>query len=127
MYNHTDKSYQSRPKFMSDEVFSATLEAVKTYCDDRAPHGMWLTFHGGEPTLIGAEKFDRMAAMARDVLQHRLTQISIQTNGTLIDDNWCSVLRKHMVNVGLSLDGGQSSHDQFRVYHSGRGEPLMQR
>lgn len=121
MYQHADQSYAHRPAVMSDAVFDQTLLRVKEYCDRRAPHKMNLTMHGGEPTLIGTRRMSQLAERAHAVLQGRLSGISMQTNATLIDDEWIDVVRRHDIRVGVSLDGPADVHDTVRVDHAGRG------
>lgn len=121
IYNHEDQSWRVRPKLMSDAVFEQMLLRMREYCDRHAPHQMGLTFHGGEPTLVGARRFDAMASKARALLGDRLFGISLQTNGTLVTDRWCEVLRRHGVRVGVSIDGPPAVHDAARVDHRGRG------
>jgi len=121
MYQHEDKSYLRRPRFISDEVFDQLLVRICEYCDKRAPHRMGLCLHGGEPTLIGADRLDRLGARARHVLGERLVDISMQTNATLVDHRLIDVLRRHQILVGVSLDGPAEIHDTFRVDHAGRG------
>jgi len=121
VYNHEDKSFRSRPKFISDTVFEHALKSISDYCNRREQHGMAITFHGGEPTLIGAGRFDFLAGRARDVLGEQLRGLSMQTNATLIDDAWIDVFRRHEVQVGVSMDGSGPVHDLLRVHHAGRG------
>lgn len=122
MYEHADQSYLHRPRFMSAEIYEQTLQRIKSYCDALdGTHEIWLTFHGGEPTLVGAAAFDRMATRARDVLGSRLANLSLQTNGTLIDDDWVETLKRHSVNVGVSLDGPALINDARRIDFQGRG------
>jgi uncharacterized protein len=121
VYNHEDQSFQERPKFISDEVFERTLMVISDYCGQRDQHGIAITFHGGEPTLIGPERFGRLAKKARDYLGKRLRGLSMQTNATLINDAWIDVFQRYEVQVGVSLDGSASVNDTFRVDHSGRG------
>jgi uncharacterized protein len=121
VYNHEDRSYLTRPKFISQEVFDALLGRIKAYCDRRAGHSISLVFHGGEPTLIGASAFARLAGRARSVLGARLRRLSMQTNGVLLNDAWADVIAEHQVSIGISLDGPPSVHDAARVDHKGRG------
>lgn len=121
IYQHEDQSFRLRPKFISEEVFEATLAAMCRYSDRRGQHKLALTFHGGEPTLIGAERLDWMAARAREVLGPRLRFLALQTNATMIDDALLDVFLRHGFNVGVSLDGPAAVHDQVRVDHAGRG------
>ena len=121
MYNHADQSYLRRPAFMSDEVFAQLLARVYEYCDRRPKHRMSLVFHGGEPMLMGAERFRRFTNLAREKLGEKLKSIQLQSNATLVDDDWIAALRESGVTVGVSLDGPPEINDMFRVDHAGRG------
>ena len=122
IYNHEDKSYLRRPKLIGDAVYERTLDAMLGYCQERSDdYGMALIYHGGEPTLIGAGRFDRLAARAREVLGPRLRLLAIQTNAVLLDEEWVEVFRRHEMRVSVSLDGPPEIHDAVRVDHHGRG------
>ncbi|HYW55019.1 MAG TPA: radical SAM protein [Candidatus Elarobacter sp.] len=121
VYNGEDDGYRARPRFISDEVFDALLERTAAYCARRAPHTMRFAFHGGEPTLIGPDRFAQLAARARSRLGPVLRGLSIQTNATLIDERWTRVLIDNHVTVGVSLDGPAEIHDAARVDHLARG------
>ncbi len=121
MYQHEDQSFRNRPKFMSDVVFEQVLARAAEYCDREGRQGMRLCFHGGEPTLIGTERFVRFARRSQEVLGSKLRGIVLQTNGTLLNDDWAAVLAEHGVGVGISLDGLPELHDAVRINHAGRG------
>ncbi len=78
------------------------------------------SWHGGEPTLLGLDYFRRIVALQRKHKPNgrRITN-GMQTNGTLIDEEWCRFLASEDFAVGLSLDGPQELHDQHRVFKSG--------
>jgi uncharacterized protein len=74
------------------------------------------SWHGGEPTLLGLDYFRKIVALQR---QHqppnqRITN-GMQTNGTLLDEEWCRFLAAADFAVGLSLDGPQEMHDRYRI------------
>jgi uncharacterized protein len=121
VYNHQDTGFRDRPRFISDEIYEATLQRIADYCDSHAPHSIFITFHGGEPTLVGHRRMAKLASRADEVLGDRLAALLLQTNGTLIDESWISVLRRHRMAVGVSLDGPPEVHDAVRVNHAGRG------
>jgi uncharacterized protein len=121
IYNHEDQSWRERPRFISDEVFERTLVAIRQYCERREDHQMQIVFHGGEPTLIGPERFDHLASRAKEELGGYLSSLCIQTNATLINDEWIDVLKCNDIGVGVSLDGPPEVHDAARVDHLGRG------
>ena len=95
-----------------------------------------IAWQGGEPTLMGIEFFRRASALARKYLPRGASlEHTIQTNGVLLDDEWCEFLRDHSFLVGLSMDGPQPMHDAYRVDKAGaptfpevlRGARLMQK
>jgi uncharacterized protein len=75
-----------------------------------------IAWQGGEPTLMGLDFFQRSVELV-DKYQKPGQQVaySLQTNGTLIDDAWCSFLKQHNFLVGLSLDGTAEMHDAYRL------------
>ena len=121
MYNHADQSYLRRPAFMSDEVFAQLLVRVHEYCERRPKHRMSLVFHGGDPMLMGTERFRRFTNLAREKLGEKLKGVQLQSNATLVDDDWIAALRELGVTVGVSLDGPPEMNDMFRVDHAGKG------
>jgi uncharacterized protein len=83
---------------------------------------MCLTFHGGEPTLIGVKRFEKMVQKAQSILGNEfLGRISIQTNGVLLSPEWARVLRDYDIVVGISLDGPAEIHNRNRPKHDGKG------
>jgi uncharacterized protein len=86
----------------------------------RAPE-VTIAWQGGEPTLMGLAFFRRAVEYAEKyrkpgtVIAHTL-----QTNGTLLDDEWCAFFREHRFLIGLSLDGPREMHDTYRVDKGGK-------
>ncbi len=74
------------------------------------------SWHGGEPTVLGLDYFRKIVALQRkhQSINQRITN-GMQTNGTLLDDDWCRFLAEEDFSVGLSLDGPQELHDRYRV------------
>lgn len=107
---------------MSDEIFETALERMSRHCYLTGQNHLRIAFHGGEPCLIGVKRFDTWCMRARHVLQGVGTvDLVIQTNGTLVDEAWAEVFRRHQLTVGISMDGPKQLHDVFRVDHKGRG------
>ncbi len=80
------------------------------------------TFQGGEPTVAGLAFYRHFVEKARSDKPPRVTiSFSIQTNGTLLDDEWAEFLRKENFLVGLSIDGFKDAHDLYRVDPSAKG------
>jgi uncharacterized protein len=78
------------------------------------------SWHGGEPTLLGLDYFRKIVALQRKH-QPRNKQIlnGMQTNGILLDEEWCRFLSSERFGVGLSLDGPAKLHDAYRVTRGG--------
>lgn len=74
------------------------------------------SWHGGEPTLLGLDYFRKIVALQRKhQLPGRRIANGIQTNGTLLDEEWCRFFAAEGFYVGLSLDGPREFHDPYRV------------
>ena len=74
------------------------------------------SWHGGEPTVLGLDYFRKIVALQRRHQPHgRQIRNGIQTNGTLLDEEWCRFLAAEGFGVGLSLDGPEELHDAYRV------------
>jgi uncharacterized protein len=79
------------------------------------------SWHGGEPTLLGLDYFRTIVALQRKHQPSgRLIANGIQTNGTLLNEDWCAFLASEGFSVGLSLDGPQDLHDLCRVNRDGK-------
>jgi uncharacterized protein len=104
---------------MPDDI----LEAYIAQHIDASP-GPVINFswHGGEPTVLGLDYFRRIVALQRRHLpvDRRITN-GMQTNGTLIDEDWCRFLAKERFSVGLSLDGPEEMHNVYRLTKGGNG------
>ena len=80
-----------------------------------------VAFQGGEPTMMGLDFFRRTLEL-EDELRRPGQRIlnTIQTNGTLLDDEWGAFLREHDFLVGVSIDGPRAMHDAYRVDKGGK-------
>ncbi|MGD0197278.1 MAG: anaerobic sulfatase maturase [Solirubrobacteraceae bacterium] len=80
-----------------------------------------IAWQGGEPTIIGLEFFRRAIELERRYARpgQRILN-TLQTNGTLLDDEWCGFLAAHEFLVGISIDGPRGLHDAYRVGKGGR-------
>ena len=79
------------------------------------------SWHGGEPTILGLDYFRKIVALQR---KHRPAKQRIvngmQTNGTLLDEDWCRFLADEGFFIGLSLDGPEKIHDRHRKTKAGK-------
>ena len=113
-YLQKEDLYPQTTSFRMDDDL---LEAYIVQQIDMTPtpeiHFFW---HGGEPTLLGLDYYRNIVALQR---KHqppgRRIANGIQTNGVLLNDEWCRFFAAEQFAVGLSLDGPQALHDAYRV------------
>ena len=122
VYNKGDATWKRRPPVMSDSVFDQALCRIRDHCESSGQDSVAISFHGGEPCLLGARRFDAWCARARQMLAGTArVSLRIQTNGTLLDAEWAEAFRNHEVRVGVSVDGPKAIHDRVRLDRQGRG------
>lgn len=113
-----DALYPEGPPRMSDEVLESYLR--QTIEAQQVPF-VTIAWQGGEPTLMGLDFFRRSLEIEKEYLQPGITvERTLQTNGTLLDPEWCEFLRENNYLVGLSLDGPQDLHDTYRRDKAGK-------
>ena len=120
MYFRGDESYRDRELFVSPEVVQALALRVRRYQERHALKQVHVTFHGGEPLLLGISRFRQYAQILTEVCGPSLT-LSVQTNGLLLNDEWLALLSEFDVSVGISLDGPKAVNDRHRVFRGGTG------
>jgi len=99
---------------MSDEVMERYVRQV---VEAGLPSIAW---QGGEPTLMGLDFFRRAMAVEKKCLKPgQSVENTLQTNGILIDAEWCRFLRDNSFLVGISLDGPAHLHDVYRKDKAG--------
>ncbi len=102
-------SYKTLENFISQVLFSP-------------PEQVSITWQGGEPTLLGIDFYKKAKNIAEKYSPFdKKIQWSIQTNGTLLDDEWCSFFRDNNYLVGISLDGPRECHNSYRKDSHGAG------
>ncbi len=121
-YLEKERLYPSPRRFrMSDAVLEAF---IKQYIEAQQVPTISFAWQGGEPTLMGLPFFRRVVELQRRYQPPGKRLINaLQTNGTLLTDEWCAFLREHQFLVGLSLDGPRGLHDHYR--RGRRGEPTF--
>jgi uncharacterized protein len=122
MYEMADQSWRSRPKRMSREVVKHVSERVAEHASAHSLNSVRVIFHGGEPLLAGADFIRYAVATIRAELGPGVrADISMQTNGVLLDAAYLKLFDELGVNVGVSLDGDSGAHDRHRRRANGEG------
>ena len=116
--------------FLSKEMlypgsrFRMADELRETYVRQliEAHHTPWVTiaWQGGEPTMMGVDFFRRSVDYVEKYRRPGMAvEYTIQTNGTLIDDDFAAFFKEHDFLVGISIDGPSTMHDTYRVDRGG--------
>lgn len=113
-YLKTERLYpQNEPMRMADDLLEDYIvQHIKAFPGPT----IRFAWHGGEPTVLGLDYFRKIVAIQRRYQPHNRQILNgIQTNGTLLDDDWGHFLAEEKFAVGLSLDGPPELHDLHRV------------
>ena len=110
--------HQPKAPRMSDELLE---QHIRQYIEAQTGSEVVFSWQGGEPTLLGLEFFRKVVALeAKYKKPFQIIQNDLQTNGTLLDEEWAVFLKQHRFVVGLSCDGPKELHDHYRVTKGGQ-------
>jgi uncharacterized protein len=120
-YLEKENLFPERNRFlMSDEVLRRFVS--QNIAHEAGPEVMF-TWQGGEPMLRGLDFYRKAIAYQRELSGGKTIRNALQTNGVLLDDEWCRFLAEEKFMVGISLDGPREIHDAARV--DKRGKPTF--
>ena len=104
---------------MSDEMLETYIrQLLEAHPSDEVN----VAWQGGEPTLMGLDFFHRAIVHVEKYRKPGQNVLhTIQTNGTLLNDDWCGFFKQHNFLVGISVDGPKEMHDAYRVNKGGAG------
>lgn len=108
--------HDTKKTLMSDDVLEAY---TKKYILSQSGKEINFAWQGGEPTMAGLDFFRKAVRLQKKYNRGKKITNAIQTNGILIDEEWCRFLVKHKFLVGLSLDGPEIIHDSYRKNKNG--------
>lgn len=89
-------------------------EYIKQYLGGVSQQQVTFCWHGGEPLLAGLPFYRKAMELQEKYKGNKTIENTLQTNGLLLNDEWCSFLRDNNFLVGISLDGPQDIHDAYR-------------
>jgi len=120
--------YLSKEELYKGSSFRMTDETLETYIrqliESHEVPEVTVAWQGGEPTLMGLDFFRRSIVYEKEYAKPGMkVQNTIQTNGTLINDEWAAFFKENDFLVGLSIDGPREMHDFYRVDR--QGEPTF--
>lgn len=104
---------------MKQEVVDKLIQQI--FMDLKDNDQITFTFQGGEPTLAGLIYYQHFIEFVQQQTKQVKVHYALQTNGVLINKQWCKFLKEHDFLVGLSIDGHPQFHNQNRLDAKGKG------
>lgn len=118
-YLEKEKLYPDQSQWQMTEE---TLELyVSQYIQAQRDHVVQFAWQGGEPTLMGLDFFRKVIRLCDQYGAGKQITHAFQTNGILLNDEWCEFFVTHQFLIGLSIDGPQPLHDKYRLNRAQRG------
>jgi len=92
---------------------------IKQYIAVQQVPVIQFVWQGGEPTLLGLDYFKKIVDLQKKYAEGKKIDNAFQTNGTQLDDEWCSFFKKNNFLVGVSIDGPKQIHNAHRFFRNG--------
>jgi len=120
VYESADQSWRTRPRTISQRTLLAAGSQISAHAERHQFDRVSVTLHGGEPLLVGHEAMASIVETLRVAVEGcAQLDISLQTNGVLLDETFAELFLREGVRVGISLDGGREANDRHRVFPNG--------
>lgn len=117
-YLEKNKLYPTAQRhLMSDEMLE---QFTREYIEAQTMNQVLFTWHGGEPLLRSIDFYRKALSLQQKYAGGRHIDNVIQTNGTLLTDEWCEFFAQNHWLVGISIDGPQPDHDHYRLTAAGK-------
>jgi uncharacterized protein len=112
-YLEKEKLFPANERFvMPDHVLE---EYIRQHIETQSSAEISFAWQGGEPTLLGVNFFRKVVALQAKYADGKTIRNALQTNGTLLDNEWGEFLQMHRFLVGISIDGPGHLHDTYRL------------
>lgn len=120
-YLKTGELYANMPPRERFSMTDRTLEEfIKQYIEAQTQPQVLFTWHGGEPLMRPLSFYKRVLELQQKYARGHVIDNCLQTNGTLLTDEWCAFFREHNWLIGISIDGPQEFHDEYRRARGGQ-------
>lgn len=108
----------ARDGLMSDELLELF---ISSYIKSQPSPNVSFVWHGGEPLLAGIPFFKKVLKLQHKYGRGYQIDNSLQTNGVLLNEDWCRFFHENNFLIGISLDGPEIVHDHYRRTRNGKG------
>ena len=110
-YRDKSEIYNDNMPRMSEEMLE---RYINQYINGASQQNISFCWHGGEPLMAGLPFYEKAMELQRKYAGDKVIENTLQTNGILINDDWCRFFKDNNFLIGLSLDGPEDIHDAFR-------------
>lgn len=119
VYSSPDDSFKWKPKFIETSTVELAARRIQEHAERHGLEDVTIVFHGGEPLLIGSERFEEFVRIISTTIRCKINW-GLQTNGTLLNETFVRIFHQYGFRIGLSIDGAEAHNDRFRLYHNGK-------
>ena len=117
-YLEKEKLFPGSKDFsMTDEILE---QFIKQKIEGQDIDTVSFVWQGGEPTLLGVDYFEKVVELQRKYANGKKIENGFQTNGILLNDEWCSFFAENNILIGISIDGPAHLHDKYRILKGGQ-------
>lgn len=116
-YLDTKRLYKEQKSYLLSEELLEKF--IIQYMESQTMSPVLFTWHGGEPLLRDISFYKKALALQKKYGRGRQIDNVLQTNGTLITDEWCRFFKDNNFLIGISIDGPQRFHDKYRMANDG--------
>ena len=105
VFNKGDKTHEEEPNFLNKDVLRKFFERLEEYTYRSKQESILIILHGGEPLLIGKEFYRNLIELSKEIVKSANIYYTLQTNGTLLTEEWCELFNDLNISIGISFDG----------------------
>ena len=118
VFKHRDKAWKNYPLIIDNETVELFAKRIKEYVDNHPElNEINIVFHGGEPLMCGSKKIEDFVMLIRSIVGNKIpVYFSLQTNGTLIKEDFIKFCSENQVGISVSIDGPAGIHNKHRPY-----------
>ncbi|AZA73169.1 radical SAM protein [Chryseobacterium indoltheticum] len=122
VYNKGDETYKNKPKIFSKELTKILFNRILEYMNKYNINLYTIVFHGGEPLLAGLQYYKFFVETYEDIFSvtNKTINFVMQTNGTLLDEEFTQGLFELDISIGVSMDTTEATNSKYRVYHNNK-------
>lgn len=117
VFNQGDDSFKREPPVISSAIITSIIHRIKEHCEKHNLDMFLVIFHGGEPLMASKQFYRDFVECAKKNITSTDILYGVQTNGTLLTQDWVDLFNALDISIGVSLDGTREA-SKYRVFRS---------